>query len=272
MSINWVDAATLLVTFGAAWYTASAARAAKQSAKVSTDQFETQVKEQKRLERPRLVPLNHKVIQKPDRILRGWSNDESKKASFLAGKGGFSDYAIPIINAGNSFAIDVKYCFEFEDGIEAIKPAKFDGITISEPEYMEEYGENKFFKFTVTEGPASDRDSFYSPVANFFYGESVSYWRYISIIRSKEEEQIVLPAYFIVLSNIFLLKGIGKEEHESLRPNLLMTILYKDQYNEEHVDVYRMRLSDKHITSNGSALETWIDFEFIDPNENKPHQ
>lgn len=269
---DWIQISTLVVAIIAAgasvWAaiaTYGAAKAARDSADISAKQFKIQIDEQEKIERPRLVPLNHKISRIALHALDDWVDSENDSKKKLNGKEGFSEFTIPIINTGHSFALDVRYCFEIEGGIDAIRHLSYEKTFISEPNIIEEYKEQGFFTFIM--GEETEHITSPGKVNNFFYAEVIPKYSYISIIQSDVTSHISIPSYFVVLSNIFLMNFFVKREAEMLRPILRLTIEYKDQYNNQHSDIYRMSLSDKHISAKGSAIETWIDFELINSND-----
>lgn len=252
-------------TIWAAIATYLAAKAARDSADISAKQFQNQVNEQAKIERPRLVPLNQKVSTTVVQALSDWTNPSSDSEKILNGKEGFSEYTIPLINAGNSFAIDIKYCFEIEGGMKAIKELVYENISIYKPTLIEGSNHEEVFRFTVAE--RTNILTSQGALANVFEAEVIPFFRSISIIQSNDTNEISIPSYFVVLSNIYLMNHLVKRESQLLRPILRLSISYKDQYNNEHIDTYRMQLVDKHIALKGSKIETWIDFEIIDPND-----
>lgn len=264
-----VSTLSAFATAFAAWATYRAAKSARDSADVSAKQLETQLSEQSRIERPRLVPLNKQVILAKN-VLSDWTFTHTGARFRISGKEPFSRFKIPLINAGKSFAIDIKYCYEIEGGMDTIKPASFETSVIKRAEYIEGYEEEGYFQFDICE--LNEESTKEGRRMNIFHAEMIPYFRYISILQSEEKVEIEIPNYFIALSNLYGAHYLSDEKENVSDPVLRLTIMYTDQYNKPHKDVYRMRLSDKHISIKGDVFKTWIDFEYVSPNENKPHQ
>lgn len=256
-------------TVGAAIATYMAAKSARDSANVSAEQLKTQLREQARIERPRLVPLNQQIVLST-KVLRDWTHGTNGVRYAIKGKYPFSKFKIPLINAGKSFAIDIKYCYEIEGGIDAIKSASFNTATIKRAEYIEGYEDEGYFRFDIVE--LNEQAAKEGRRMDIFHAEMIPYYRYISILHSEEQIEIKIPNYFVALSNLYGIHYLTDEKENVPSPVLRLTIEYTDQYNKPHKDIYRMKLSDKHVSIKGAVVKTWVDFEFIDPNENKPHQ
>lgn len=95
------------------------------------------------------------------------------------------------------------------------------------------------------------------------------YSNYLSIIQPNHTDQIFIPHYFVILNNIFL-EGFINNVEPFARPNLILSLNYRDQYNNEIEDLYKMRLSKKQIRIRRSTIDTepdyveaWLDFKFM---------
>lgn len=257
---EWIKS---IVEIAAAVGTLWAANSARQSAQTSAKQLNSQIKEQEKIERPRLFPLNKELSSEVPLPLADWVKDENNKIKLLIGKSKFSDFTLPIINTGKSFAIDVRYSYEIEGGIHAIDDKDYDNHAIIGPSSEEKLQDAEFFSFTV-----KAIDSRYSPErVNWLIADVVPYFRYIPIVQSNEIKQIQIPSYFVALSNIYLINCWYHNDSDLIRPKLILTIYYKDQYNNEHIDYFRMQLSNRQMSFKGSIVEAWIDFEQIEYNE-----
>lgn len=239
---------------GAVW----AAIAAQKSAKTSARQLNTQIKEQEKVERPRIVPLNKQILAEIPFPLVDWSRDAQDELNLFVGYSKFSEFTIPVINTGKSFALNVGYCYEIEGGIHAIEDKTYDDHSIIGPSAEDRMQNLDHFEFNIK---ASDFRPSYERWTNFI-AEVVPYISYIPIVQSNETEQIQIPSYFVALSNVYLLNCWDKDESELINPKLILTIFYKDQFNNEHQDKFRMRLGNQ-ISLKDSITKAWIEFEQI---------
>lgn len=263
MSTSWIDFPTLAVSFIAAgasvWAaikTASAAKAAMSSADTSAKQLKTQILNQEKVERPRLVPLNMYINTNTHRVLSDWSTDEDNN-SFIPFRTFYSNAKVPVLNAGKSFAIDIAYSFSLIGGTSAVLNYTSEYINvIFEPVYARQNdsrkARNNDFTFTIQELTESN-------ILERFRARS--YTEYISLIKSGETSEMYIPNYFVALCN-FYSKHYLDLPKEYPRPQLRLVIEYKDQYEKRHVDEYVMELSSKPFEEGEYAhiLDTRIDF------------
>jgi len=239
---------------GAVW----AAIAAQKSAKTSARQLNTQIKEQEKVERPRIVPLNKQILVEIPFPLVDWSRDAQDELNLFVGYSKFSEFTIPVINTGKSFALNVGYYYELEGGIDAIKDKDYDNHSIIGPSAEERMQDLDQFEFNIRA-----IDSRPSPIRWIrFIAEVVSYISYVPIVQSNATEQIQIPSYFVALSNVYLLNCWDEEDSELINPKLILTIFYKDQFNNEHEDKFRMRLGNQKSLKD-SITKAWIEFEPI---------
>lgn len=239
---------------GAVW----AAIAAQKSAKTSAKQLNTQIKEQEKVERPRIVPLNKQLSVEIPFPLVDWSRDDQDRLNSFVGYSKFSEFTIPVINTGKSFALNVGYCYEIEGGINAIEDKTYDNHSIIGPSAEERMQDLDQFEFSIKATNPRQSPRRWS----MFIAEVVSYISYIPIVQSNETEQLQIPSYFVALSNVYLLNCWDKDENELINPKLILTIFYKDQFNNEHEDKFRMRLGNQMSLKN-SITKSWIEFEPI---------
>jgi len=130
---------------GAVW----AAIAAQKSAKTSAKQLNTQIKEQEKVERPRIVPLNKQVSTEIPFPLVDWSRDDQNRLNLFVGYSKFSEFTIPVINTGKSFALNVGYYYEIEGGINAIEDKTYDDHSIIGPSAEERMQDLDQFEFSI---------------------------------------------------------------------------------------------------------------------------
>lgn len=238
----------------AAIKTASAAKAANLSANTSAEQLKTQISNQEKIERPRLVPLNVYVTPNTYNILSDWNNYENN-TSFKDFTVFYSNLKIPIINTGKSFAIDVDYSFSL---IGEIPNYSSDNVKVN---FESEESTDDDLIFTVTEFKEK-------PVLKKF--RVYSYTEYIPLIKSNEISEMYIPNYFVVLCNVYskeypnfaLGSKDSQENNKNNRPKLRLVIRYKDQYDKRHIDEYVMELSGKSFIEGEDAhiFGTHIDF------------
>ncbi|WP_214849034.1 hypothetical protein [Exiguobacterium sp. s138] len=246
-----------IIEVAAAVGTLWAAISARQSAKTSAKQLDTQINEQEKVERPRIVPLNKQVSAEIPFPLVDWSRDDHGRLNLFVGYSKFSEFTIPIINTGKSFALNVGYCYEIEGGIEAIEDKAYDDHYIIGPSAEERIQKLDQFEFSIR---AIDyRNSAENRI--LFIAEVIPYINYIPIVQSNATEQLQIPSYFVALSNVYLLNcWDDRPDNELIRPKLTLTIFYKDQFNNEHEDKFRMQLGGQ-MSQNGSITKAWIEFE-----------
>ncbi|WP_336798593.1 hypothetical protein [Exiguobacterium acetylicum] len=263
---------------GAVW----AAVAARKSASVSSKQLEHQIIQQEKIDLPRLVPLNTFIQTEVLKMNSDWkkidptsinNNVEAEQTPVkeLKLKEKFSSYALPLINTGKMFALDVKYNYVLEGGRDSITEYSFDDVKLKvlDPEKGQlESDEFQFFFYQDYQGYNSDR-SIENQVITV-----KPYVRYIPIIKSEETVDLLIPSYFVLLSNIYIKSNWMHQRNSLKRPRLILTIVYTDQFYQVHTLEYRMTLSLKQIRTRGfesEYIETWVDFELINSEiENKP--
>lgn len=248
----------ILATGGTLW----AAISARKSAQTSAKQLESQIKDQEKLERPRLVPLNKEILVEIPHPLVDWSTNKENELNIIKGKSRYSEFTVPIINTGKSFAINTKYCYEIEGGIHAIDSKSYKDHSIIGPDPDELMLESEHFHFRVS---AKDLRPSYNKWY-LFMAEVIPYLNSVPIVQSNSIEQLQIPSYFVALSNIYLLNFWHKEDSELIQPKLILTIYYKDQYNNEHMDKFRMQLGNQ-INHKNSKVRAWIEFEQIEFSE-----
>lgn len=247
-----LDILTAVATMLAAIY-------AGKSSRTSARQLNTQLKEQEKVERPRLVPLNKQVISEVPFVLADWVLDFEGKMKRLRSRDKFSGYTIPIINTGKSFAIDIRYSYEIENGVHAIQSKSYRDHLIVGPSPDEKMTDASLFTFDIKAMyTLTDPGRYHT-----FTAESTPYIRYVPIIQSGEKAELLIPSYFVVLSNIYLKNYWEYEQHELIRPKLKLTIWYKDQYNQEHEDYFRVELAQRQMATKGEMIEAWIAVEKI---------
>lgn len=243
---------------GAVW----AAIAAQKSASTSAKQLNTQIKEQEKIERPRIAPLNKQLSVEIPFPLVDWSRNAQNELNLLVGYSKFSEFTIPVINTGKSFALNVGYYYELEGGIDAIEDKAYDDHSIIGPSPEERMQDLEQFEFNIRA-----IDSRPSPNRWMqFIAEVVSYISYVPIIQSNATEQIQIPSYFVALSNVYLLNCWDEKNSELINPKLILTFFYKDQFNNEHEDKFRMRLGNQ-MSQKDSITKAWIEFEPIKQNK-----
>lgn len=252
---EWIkNTVEIIAAGGTLW----AAISARQSAKTSSKQLETQNKQQEKVERPRLIPLDKQFISEIPFPLVDWSRDDNGNLNTIEGYSKFSEFTIPLINTGKSFALNVRYHYQIEGGIDAIENKNYDDHSIIGPSVEERIQNLDSFEFRIR---ATDSRS--SPGSrSTFYAEVVAFIENVPIVQSNETVQLKIPSYFVALSNVYLINNWDTEEHELINPKLILTIFYKDQYNNDHEEKFRMQLG-KGIKQVGNITEAWIEFEQI---------
>ncbi|AHA31325.1 hypothetical protein [Exiguobacterium sp. MH3] len=278
MKKETMDIITLLISSGGIVFSAIAAGAAWRSATLSSRQLKEQKKEQERIEKPRLVPLNKLVIPHPISVLSDWKQPKSadglveKKDGelvdlrFVELPTRFSNVKIPMLNAGKSFAIDVTYSLELVDGIKSIDEfhSAFSQLKLVSPN-LKDYNP-KMFSFVVTDYD-HEKEFTNSNTEAFVIAP---HFRHISLIESNKIEEIFVPSYFVVLCNIYLKEfyanSLSEKPLKMKKPRIKLVIKYNDQYYKRHQDEYLMELSTKQFESASyhPRFEAWIDFTYIE--------
>ncbi|WP_290779499.1 hypothetical protein [Exiguobacterium sp. UBA5002] len=263
---------------GAVW----AAVAARKSASVSSKQLEHQIVQQEKIDLPRLVPLNTFIQTEVLKMNSDWkkidsslinNNVETEQTSVkeLKLKEKFSSYPLSLINTGKMFALDVKYNYVLEGGRDSINEYLFDDIKLKVLDPEKGQLESDEFEFL-----------FYQDYKGYNGNRTIDnqiitvkpYTRYIPIIKSEEKVELLIPSYFVLLSNIYIKSNWIHQRNSLKRPQLILTIIYTDQFYQVHTLEYRMTLSLKQIRTRGfesEYIETWVDFELIKAEiNNKP--
>lgn len=257
---TWVkDVIQIVGTIG----TLLAARSARKSAQISNKQLDTQIEEKKRIDRPRLVPLNHKVSTDIYTIFSDWKTKESDPDMLFKPRNNMSRFFVPIINTGNTHAFDVRYSFELMGDINSFRDYEKDNIRLSlaEPELKQLNVSN--FNFIAFHSSHRTPDAVSTQEIN-----SSSSTQYIPLIQNNKSGEMHLPKFFVILSNAFLAE-VWEETPKINRPEVILTIRYKDQLNVQHVDQYLMTFSTKFISASGTEVNAWIDFNYINPSEDE---
>lgn len=244
----------LLAAFG----TLLAALSARKSAKISNIQLNNQIEEKRRIDRPRLVPLNHVISTEISSFFTDWQTNEDREIRKFEEDNKMSRFYVPLINTGNTHAFDVRCSFKLQRGIYA---------------FQENY-ESERVKLERPDGSSTqDEDYFEFNVTTIFPGYNQrnetqnvkveSCTQFFPLIQNDKSSKIYMPKFFIILNNIYL--------KEYLNPpvtfhkyKVILTIHYKDQIETEHTDRYLMVLSNKQISYNESIFNTWIDFKYMD--------
>lgn len=256
---EWIKSTVeILAAAGTLW----AAISAKQSASTSSKQLLEQLSQNRKLNRPRLVPHNIKLKSEIPYVLSDWAT-ETNNAEQRIVTSSTSRFSIPVLNVSSYLAIDVKYSFKLEFGIDAITPYSNSDESIRiyfSDENTRQLGKDVFtFNLKACDSTVFQRQFMSIPVA--------PYSDYLPIVQPSRTEQVFIPQYFVILNNIFL-EGYNENVEPFARPSLILSLQYRDQYNNEIEDLYKMRLSTKQITlrrNNDRAdyVEAWIDFKFL---------
>lgn len=302
MPIEWMDYLTLGVAFVAAgasvWAavaTYHAAKSARDSADVSAQQLRNQIKEQERIERPRLIPLNTIVLPHPSSVLSDWrtpksdagliesKEDELVNDNFIKLPTRFSNVEIPIINAGKSFAIDIIYTLSLAGDVNSIieYDSEFAKLSLAYPRSTTDPDE-MFSIHVITynnfEHMSSNNEKNQETTLDEVFLVR-PHERHISILESSKKNKIFIPSYFVVLFNIYhkeFYSNSNREDQITMpMPQLKLKIEYNDQYSIRYIDEYYMELSTKQFnsTSYHPKFEAWVDFKHISsssiPNKQK---
>lgn len=257
------------IEIAAAGGTLWAAIAAQQSAKISREQLEGQIHQKEQIDLPRLVPVNAFIQSEVLKMNSDWKKIDSTKLNddkestqsesvMLKKLNKFSSYTLPLINTGKLFAFDVRYNYVFEGGRDAVKDYEFDDVKIKVLNPEEGQLESNRFKFKFEQK--------YNGITVSDIVKVEPYVRFIPIIKSEETVELLVPAYFVLLSNIYIKSNWVHYRNAMHRPKLILRLMYTDQYYQVHTLVYRMALSLKQVHTKGfesEYIETWIDFELI---------
>lgn len=244
-------------TVGALW----AALSARKSAQISSKQLDTQIEEKKQVDRPRLVPLNHRVTTEVHSIFSDWANDEKDSDVLLKHKHKMSRFHVPIINTGNTHAFDVRYSFKLLGGIDSFREYEKGNVRLllAEPELRQLSVEH--FNFIAFESSPEHPN-----ILSRQEVEVIPYVQYIPLIQNDKSGKMHLPKFFVILSNVYL-EEYWYPNPKINRPEVIVTIRYKDQLHVQHVDRYLMSLSTKQTNTSGPEVNTWVDFQYIKPSE-----
>lgn len=258
---EWIkDAFQIGGTIGTLW----AALSARKSAQISKTQLETQIEEKKQVDRPRLVPLNHRVSVELHSIFSDWAVEETDSAFKFKAKHRMSRFHVPLINTGNTHAFDVRYSFKIQGGIDAFQEYNADGVQLllADPD-LKQLSVDHFNFIAIEEAPSNPAAFTRQEI------EAVPYIQYIPLIQNNKSDEMHLPKFFIILSNVYL-EEYWLQGPSINRPEVIVTLRYKDQLHVEHIDQYLMTLSNKQIRAHGPEVNTWVDFQYIEPKpENK---
>lgn len=258
----WIDSAAAIAAAVAAGF-------AGWSAKVSNNQFEAQKKEKEESERPRLLPVNKNISVKVASIFTDW---DLNKPNLTPIKDKFVKAPIEIINTGKSFAVNIEYSYRLLDNISEFKnfdneySIKFiksqnNNVTISAIDEFENiYFRDDGKKVIKNTGLRGDLRVF-------------PYLRYHPLLKSEESTFLLVPNYFVLLTNHYIIQHSMLNEDGIKLPRLSLRLKYHDQLQNEYVDIYEMVASTKQIQTNKQRYEGWIDFQLVHseaPKKNSP--
>lgn len=262
-----------IIEWGTAFFTAFAAVAAWKSAAVSANQsknqskqFEKQQEESKKISRPRLVPVNTDINARVMRIFDDWdASNKYEESDTISYDQFFSSFPIKIVNMGNSFAVNVAYHYELKGGMDAIDKYEYKGKKVE----FENLSKQQLdpapavfnIKFSQRKFPPNDSEV---DVITLRVHKIV---RSISFIKGLEQSSLLLPAYFVVLNNVFFRsRSKDPDEKPFKKPVLLIKISYEDQYSNKYIDVYEVVVPDEPMYKGGIHREliyAQISFKFI---------
>lgn len=249
---DWIDS-------GAAIASAIAAVFAGWSATISLNQFKAQTKEKEESERPRLLPLNKNVMVPVESIFTDW---DLKNHNIEPIKDKFVMVPIEMINTGKSFAVNIQYSFRLLNDLSTFEDF--------EEDYTLQFKKSNTGIFTIYA-----KDIFEHV---FFYGDgsykvekkgvnqemnTIPYIRYIPLLKSEESKFLLVPNYFVLLTNHFAIQYSSLNENSVQLPRLSLRLQYSDQHQNEYIDIYEMTASTKQIQMSNHQYEGWIDFELI---------
>lgn len=241
-------------TVGTLW----AALSARKSAQISSKQLKTQIEEKKQVDRPRLVPLNHMISTEISSYFTDWQTNEDGTIQKFEESKNLSRFFVPLINTGNTHAFDVRCSFKLKQGIYALrKNFESERVILNRP-IDDSTQDEDYFEFEVISTiPNNQRIIDQQKV------RVESSTQFFPLIQNDKSSKIYMPKFFIILNNIYLKEYLNPpvtfHRHE-----VILTIHYKDQIENEHSDKYLMVLSNKQISYNESIFNTWIDFKYMD--------
>lgn len=263
----WIDYITLVVTSAGSIGTAVAALQAKRSADVSAQQFREQTNQHYKMHRPRLVPSNTQLKTQLPFLICDWQNEfDSSQRRFIQSYKNLeiSRFFIPVLNVSSVSAVNVTYSFELEGGIDSIQPYSNNDESIHLYFADNSVRQNTTDQFSF-ELETSIESIFVMTSSSVLVTPSLSH---LSNIQPNQVEKIYLPFYFVLLNNIYLHGLFNNNEKPFPRPKLILSMKYRDPYNNKIEDIYRIQLSEKQIqTSNEDNInyvEAWLSLEFID--------
>lgn len=246
--------------------------AAWRSADTSSKQLNTQIEQQSKISRPRLVPLNTVIHTKIVTVLDDWvpKNEEiavkEQEPLFLSQNHSFSTFPIDVVNMGTSFAINVSYHYELEGGMDALEEYDYKGKKLLfDDSSMIQLNPIDFDMILSQDYKGNLRE----PTFKFITLRIRRIKRFISYIKGGEKSSFLIPTYFVAVSNLFLKHRNGDPNEKIIkRPKLVLKISYEDQYNEKYTDTYKMQLAKAPLRRAGFEREevyAWIFFEFVEP-------
>ncbi|WP_214720742.1 hypothetical protein [Exiguobacterium sp. s192] len=247
----WIDSAAAIAAAVAAFY-------AGRSAKISSKQLSEQNLQNRKLNRPRLVPYNVQLKTKVPFIHSDWQTQPDDNLKLFVSPS-MSRFSIPLLNVSSYLAINVSYSFKLEGGVDSVQPYSNsdNNIAISFPDSSIRQIQPDSFSFKLT---SMNDLAFLRQNINVIVDSCTNY---LSIVEPNQTEKVFLPHYFIILNNIFF-----DDQEKFPRPTLILSLKYRDQYNNKIEDLYRVRVSKKQLQIIRSSMdydyiESWIEFEFI---------
>lgn len=248
----WIDSAAAIAAAVAAGF-------AGWSATVSNKQFEAQKREKEESERPRLLPVNKNISVEVASIFTDW---DLNKINLTPIKDKFVKAPIEMINTGKSFAVNIEYSYRLLDNSSEFK------------DFDDEYS-IKFIKshdgiLTISAKSAFENIYYRTDGNDVFKNTNVRkdmnvipYLRYHPLLKSEESAFLLVPNYFVVLTNHYIFQHSRLNEDGIKLPRLSLRIKYSDQLQNEYVDIYEMIASTKQIQTNDKRYEGWIDFHLL---------
>lgn len=248
---DWIDS-------GAAIAAAIAAIFAGWSATISLNQFKAQTKEKEESDRPRLLPVNKNIIIEAESIFTDWDLD---KPNLTPIKDKFVKAPIEMINTGKSFAVNIEYSFRLLDNINDFNNFDEDytlNFIRSDNNFLTLSAKGTFESILYRENEDIIKNTNIRRDMNM-----IPYVRYHPLLKSEEATLLLIPNYFVVLTNHFIIQYFRLNDDVVKLPRLSLRLKYSDHHQNEYVDIYEMVASTKQIQTTDLKYEGWIDFQLM---------
>lgn len=262
---------TSIATIVAAIFTGYAAFQARTSAMSAKSQVDHQIRQYKDNKTPKLIPVFTDFSTTVDGIFNDWFEVTSEVDDFkyptLEKK--FSSFSLPLINFGNSPAINIQVEHYLKGGSTTVQlynskvsKEKFNSFPFSSRYRLtaiknREEGTTKFFSINI------QGTNIYGQEKERICKINAMSTR-IPYTDTKKILSLPIPDYFILLNNIYLNQWYLKVKKTNISLSILVTkIIYFDTDNKRYEGEFEFYIKKNTIKSKNGVITCSIEFNII---------